>query len=123
MYKIHLIFLFLLTTMIASGQDQLLESAKKKIQANDFAGAKTDLTKIIDGAPKNKQALNLRGEARKGLEDFYGAIGDLTFAIETDSTFADAWNNRGEAKMSLGDDDDAIQDFDKAIKFNPKLTE
>jgi tetratricopeptide (TPR) repeat protein len=68
-------------------------------------------------------ALNLRGQAKAGLNDFYGAIGDYNFALEADSTYAEALNNRGEAKMALGDDEDALSDFDKAIKFNPKYSE
>src|SRR5687768_1508969 len=78
-----------------------MEAIQKKLQSGDFASAKSELTKIIDTNPKNKEALNLRGQARAGLSDFYGAISDFTFALETDSTFAEALNNRGEAKMNL----------------------
>ena len=55
-------------------QDQQLDAAKAKIDAKDFEGAKADLKKVIDAAPKNKQAFNLRGLARTGLNDFYGNI-------------------------------------------------
>ena len=63
-------------------QDQLLETAKAKIESKDFEGAKNDLKKVIDAAPKNKHAFNLRGLARMGLSDFYGAIGDFNAALE-----------------------------------------
>ena len=85
MRQVFLIFC-LVGPFLSFAQDAQLEAAKKKIQAGDFAGAKADLTKIIDATPKNKAALNLRGEARSGLTDFYGAISDLTFALEIDST-------------------------------------
>ena len=97
--------LFLFLSSAAFCQDQQLDAAKKKIEAGDFANAKTELTKIIDANPRNKIALNLRGQAKAGLSDFYGAIGDYNFALETDSTYAEALNNRGEAKMALGDDE------------------
>ena len=81
-----------------------LESARKKMEANDLVGAKADLSKMIEAAPHNKQALNLRGLTKLRSNDFYGAIGDFNFALESDSTFSEALNNRGEAKMALGDD-------------------
>src|SRR5690348_14922716 len=104
MKKLPLILWCTLAALVANAQAPL-EGAKKKLAASDFAGVKTDLTKVLDASPKNKLALNLRGQARTGLNDFYGAIGDFTFAIEIDSTFAEAYNNRGEAKMALGDDE------------------
>src|SRR5690242_17052417 len=112
MKKIYILFPVLLISLFLRGQDQALEAAKKKLQAGDYAGAKADLTKVIDSNPKNKIALNLRGQARAGLDDLYGAIGDYTYALEIDSTYADALNNRGEAKMNLGDDEAAITDLD-----------
>ena len=122
MKKFSLFVFGLLILGIAHAQDPQLDAVKIKIDAKNFEGAKTDLKKIIDASPKNKQAFNMRGLARTGLNDFYGAIGDYNMALEIDSTFAETWNNRGEAKMALGDDDAAIQDFDKSIKFNAKFT-
>src|SRR5688572_24534122 len=123
MKKFLLILLAVNLSFSVVAQDPLLEGAKKKLAANDFSSAKIDLTKILDSSPKNKIALNLRGQTRTGLQDFYGAIGDYTAALELDSTYADAYNNRGEAKMALGDDDGALGDFTKAIKFNAKLVD
>ena len=105
---------------MAQSVDPVLESARKKIAAKDFLGAKNDLSKVLDSNPKNKHALNMRGTARFGLQDTYGAISDYTFALDIDSTFSEALNNRGEAKINLGDDEGAIDDLNKAIKFNPK---
>src|SRR5262245_34724802 len=115
--------LLLVWSTTAFCQDPLLDAAKKKVDAGDFAKAKAELTKFIEANPRNKIALNLRGQSKAGLSDFYGAIGDYNFALETDSTYAEALNNRGEAKMALGDDEGAVFDFDKAIKFNPKYSE
>jgi hypothetical protein len=41
--------------------DPTLDAVKKKMDAKDFIGAKSDLTKIIETNPKNKNALTLRG--------------------------------------------------------------
>lgn len=79
----------MLLTGPAFCQDQQLDAARKKIEAGEFANAKADLTKIIEANPRNKVALNLRGQAKAGLSDFYGAIGDYNFALETDSTYAE----------------------------------
>ena len=65
----------------AQQADLQLEAVRKKIDAEKFEEAKADLTKIVNSNPRNKVALNLRGEARIGLLDFYGAISDLTVAL------------------------------------------
>jgi tetratricopeptide (TPR) repeat protein len=124
MNKFYFILLLLsLKCSFLIAQTDVPDVAKKKLQENDFKGAKQDLTKFLEGNPHHKVALNLRGQAKIGLEDFYGAIGDFNFALEQDSTYVEALNYRGEAKMALGDDEGAIVDFDKAIKFNPKQSD
>src|SRR5258708_3780565 len=112
-----LVLLFPLTLLAQTG-DQQLEAVKKKMDNKDFAGAKTDVTKIIESTSKNKKAFTLRGRVRMALNDYYGAIGDFNSALEIDSTLADALNYRGESKINLEDNDGAIVDLDKAIKYN-----
>src|SRR3981189_1133290 len=90
---------FILFSTLAMGQADPLEAARKKMTSKDFAGAKADLTKVIESNPRNKDAFTLRGRARMGLQDFYGAIGDFNFVLEIDSTFAEALNFRGESKV------------------------
>jgi tetratricopeptide (TPR) repeat protein len=120
----QLLALFLLIPVFAFAQsDAALDAARKKLEARNFAGAKADLTKIIESNPRNKNAFSLRGQVRMELRDYYGAIGDFNFALEIDSTFAEALNFRGESKINLGDDEGAILDLDKAIKFSPKYTD
>jgi tetratricopeptide (TPR) repeat protein len=111
MKKLALIILLQVVFSIGFSQDSL-DPIRKKIQAKDYAGAKADLSKLIDANPKNKIALNLRGTVRLNMDDLYGAIADFTYALEIDSTYAEALNNRGEAKMNLSDDDGAIADLD-----------
>ena len=114
----RLAFYFILLSTLAFGQTDPLDAARKKIISKDFAGAKADLTKVIENSPKNKEAFSLRGRSRMGLQDFYGAIGDFNFALEIDSTFAEVLNFRGESKVNLGDDSGAIADLDKAIELD-----
>ena len=80
MKKFTTIILLLINVCFLPAQDLQIEAAKKKIESNDFAGAKTDLTKIITANPRNKIALNLRGLVQISMSDFYGAIGDFNFA-------------------------------------------
>ena len=101
---ILLIPFIIFSSILASAQDSFT-AVQKKLTARDFSGAKADLTKILTADPKNKIALNLRGEARAGLEDFYGAISDYTYALELDSTYVPALNNRGQAKVSSAADE------------------
>src|SRR5688572_30165619 len=122
MRTVYFTTFFIFSVLLLRGQDKL-DQARKKLDAGNFQQAKADLSAIIEADPKNKAALNLRGQARAGLEDLYGAISDYTYALEIDSTFAEALNNRGLAKVALGDDEAGIEDFNKAIRFNSKFTE
>src|SRR5882724_3391077 len=118
MKKFNYLLLFLIPLSLhAQTGDQQLDAARKKMDSKDFAGAKADVTKIIESTSKNKKAYTLRGRVRMALNDYYGAIGDLNSALEIDSTLADALNYRGEAKINLEDNDGAIVDLDKAIKY------
>ena len=85
MRHISILVIFLFTVSISHGQD-LLAQATKKLQDGKYQEAKNDLTKIIQSDPGNKQALNLRGQARAGLDDLYGAISDYTIASSKFST-------------------------------------
>src|SRR5688500_14216277 len=122
MRTIFLTAVVIFLSFVVSAQDNLSQ-VQKKLEAGDFATAKADLSKILTADPKNKTALNLRGEARAGLGDCYGAISDYTYALELDSTFAEALNNRGQAKVNLGDDEAGIEDFTKALRHNSRLVE
>ncbi|MFM9074327.1 MAG: tetratricopeptide repeat protein, partial [Bacteroidota bacterium] len=122
MNRILLSLLIIISAPLFAQQDPL-EPIRKKVTAGDHAGAKADLGKFLEGNPRSKAALALRGKARLNLADYYGAIADITLALEIDSTLSDAYNDRGLAKMNLNDDDNAIVDFTKAIKFNPKFAD
>ncbi|MBK7651123.1 MAG: hypothetical protein IPJ20_10865 [Flammeovirgaceae bacterium] len=62
----HLILLlFLVPGMLAAQTDAALETARKKMEARNFAGANTDLSKIIESNPRNKNAFSLRGRAQQ----------------------------------------------------------
>ena len=59
-----LIFLFVLLPLIGFAQPDVLEAARKKIEAGNFAAAKTELSKIIETSSRNKAAFVLRGRAK-----------------------------------------------------------
>ena len=84
--KISALLIVLSVSFCAFGQTGSLDVVKKKLDSNDFKGAKEDLTKILNTNPRNREALILRAKAKNALEDYYGAIGDLNFALEIDSS-------------------------------------
>jgi len=84
--KYIFVFLLLVGFSAVAQNDPALDAAKKKMDNKDYAGAKTDLSKLIDTNPKNKKALTMRGRVRMALNDYYGAIGDFNSVLEVDST-------------------------------------
>jgi tetratricopeptide (TPR) repeat protein len=75
-------------------------------------------TQAIEINPKDAEAYNNRGLAKRHIGDFFAAIQDYDKAVEIDPKYADAYCNRGNARAHLEDYDLAIQDYDMAIKNN-----
>ena len=67
MKHLFLFISFVLVCQIALSQD--VESIKKKLNDGDYKTAKADLSNILQKDGKNKTALQLRAEAKMGLED------------------------------------------------------
>ncbi|MHC4957577.1 MAG: tetratricopeptide repeat protein [Planctomycetota bacterium] len=101
----------------------LLQSMQQKIQAKDWAGARDDLTKVLEHMPSHKQLRMTRGQLSMQLKDFEGAVADFTKLIALDETFAAGYLMRAGAKRQLNDYDAAIKDFDLAIEKNAKYAD
>jgi tetratricopeptide (TPR) repeat protein len=101
----------------------LLRSMQQKIQAKDWAGARDDLTKVLEHMPSNRQLRMTRGQLGMQLKDWKGAVDDFTKLIELDAAFAPAYHLRAGAKRQLNDYDGAIKDFGLAIEKNAKYAD
>ena len=76
-----LTFTFVLLAAAAGAQGTPLESAEKKLEAGDYAGAVADFTRAIEGAQGDAQAYAGRGRALQLLDRDEEAIRDFSMAV------------------------------------------
>jgi tetratricopeptide (TPR) repeat protein len=110
----------LLAAAAAWGQGASHESAEKKLEARDFAGALAEYEKLIEGAPGDARAHIGRAQALSALDRVDDAIKGLDRATEAVPTDARIPYMRGLMRMRKQELDAAIADFGRAIDLNPK---
>ncbi len=99
---------------------EYFDKGEAKFKQNDYKGAITDYTKVIELEPNNPVVYN-KGVAKSILENYRGAIDDYTKAIEFNPKDENAYySRRGIAKINLEDYRGAIDDYTKAIELTLK---
>lgn len=114
-----------------------LNRAKIKHDMEDFYGAISDYSKVIELSPNNVTAYINRGISKQNIGDYKASIKDFTKYIElnpyiplNDKEFVElpfttpsgnefAYFRRGRSKYLLKDYAGAIEDFSIAIKLDP----
>ncbi len=107
---------------MAQTAKDFLESAMRKLQSRDLAGAFADFDQAIALDPDFADAYIQRGIARDDNGDRDGAIVEYNKAIAIAPGSPEAYRNRGIAKRGKGDFAGAIADHDKAIALRPDYT-
>jgi lipoprotein NlpI len=124
---IHAVLIWLLglaLPLLAPGQAGAADYKVRGIEEykkGDLDAALADLTRAIEGNPKDAEACLNRGFVRQAKGDLDGASADYNHAIELDPKDARPYNNRGFIKHAKGDWEGALADFNTAIKLAPKL--
>ena len=90
------------------------ESGIDKLEMEDYEGAISDFTIVIEEDPYDKELYYYRGFANNKIEQFVKAEIDLSNAIYLDYYYIDAYFQRGIARINLGDTKSAIKDFHTA---------
>ena len=90
------------------------ESGIDKLEMEDYEGAISDFTIVIEEDPYDKELYYYRGFAYNKIEQFDSAEIDLSNAIYLDYYYIDAYFQRGIARINLGDTKSAIIDFHAA---------
>jgi tetratricopeptide (TPR) repeat protein len=121
--KKRLIFFVALSfcSLFSNGQslEKLMDAADKKLKVDDYKGAITDLSKILEINPKFTAAYFSRGFAKAQLGDYKGAIEDETKAIKLEKNLWMAYMVRGDCRSKLGNYKEGLKDLDKTIQLNP----
>ena len=100
--------------------ERLIKDGNAKDDLEDYSGAITDFTSVIELDPMNTEAYNSRGLAKHNLADYSGAISDFNKVIAIDPEAAFAYYNRGRAEYGLADYYGALADYTKAIELDPQ---
>ena len=90
------------------------ESGIDKLEMEDYEGAISDFTIVIEEDPYDKELYYYRGFAHNKIEQFDSAEIDLSNAIYLDYYYMEAYFQRGIARVNLGDTKSAIKDFHAA---------
>lgn len=106
--------------LLVQSKDALLESAKRKFEAQDFKGAIAEYDKVLQTDPRNVPALINRAGCKASLRDADGAAADYDRALQIEPRSAAIYAARSFSWMALGKYGPAIQDANKAIELNPK---
>ena len=116
------LILWLLPPIVGQGQTekQLFKRGISKLEIQDFQGAATDFTMVLQINPRNDAAYFNRGFTRFKLGEFTGAIQDFSLALDINPINPDAYFHRGRSKLGLEDYLGAMQDFNIAIKGRPR---
>ena len=110
-------FAVALTNLVVAQQptvQNLINSARIKVEKGDYQGAIADLTQALQLNPNNLEAYYLRANAYYHLENYQGAIADFTQAITLNPDYVGAYTGRGIAYLNLGDKPKALEDFRQA---------
>jgi tetratricopeptide (TPR) repeat protein len=98
---------------------ELLEEAKRHMEANRYPAALKDLNAAVRIAPDSVEAYRLRGIAYDRLGVPAKAIADLSKFIELKPRDPDGYILRGDARNFSGEHEAALEDYEKAIKLAP----
>jgi len=93
-------------------------AAQKLLAARDAEGARAELDKAVELAPKFLGARLARGRLRLALRDAKGALADYDAAAAIDATSALAHVGRGQAHAALGTPEAAIEAYTAAIAID-----
>ncbi len=111
----------LLPVAIAEGEADApahVAAAQKLLAARDAEGARAELDKAVELAPRFLGARLARGRLRLALRDAKGALADYEAAAAIDATSALAQVGRGQAHAALGATEAAIEAYTAAIAID-----
>jgi len=88
------------------------------INTNQIDKGISDLDKLLDIAPTNKDALEKRCSAKETKGDFKGAIEDIDKRIKLEPANPEVYFERGYCDLMTFDWENAIRDYGKAIHLD-----
>ncbi|MEI6853015.1 MAG: tetratricopeptide repeat protein [Bacteroidota bacterium] len=95
-----------------------MAEGKQRIEKNDYTGAISVFSKIIENAPENFQAYFFRGIAKSELGDKEGAVTDFKQTVAIHNGYSPAYYYLGITQTEQKEYYEAISSFNKAIALN-----
>lgn len=94
----------------------LRERAACRTEVGDTTGARSDLDRLVELAPRDAVSWNSRGYFHAQNGRYQEAIADYDRAIKLDPNYSFAFNNRGWAYHKLGDNERAMRNVTLAAR-------
>jgi lipoprotein NlpI len=108
-----------LLTARAADVNELLEQGRAALAKGAAKEALELADKAVAAAPKNADALFLRGLAHEARADHTEAVADFDRVVAIDPKAAEAYNHRGSEQFKLGRLAESLADFDRFLALRP----
>ena len=97
----------------------LMLKGEQAMVENDYQGAVTIFSKVIDLVPGYENAYIKRSLANKALGLYQQSLADLSMVMELSGETGDLLKQRGDLYVLAGEDAQAVEDYTQAISFDP----
>lgn len=104
-----------------SEREGQLKSAQSALQGGDFTGGLRLAEGLLNGDPRDAEALYIAAVAARYLSQFGNAAEYLTRLHAVTPEYGRAWQEEGHLALARGDADAALNAFVRATRFNPAL--
>lgn len=99
--------------------DALYQSGSDRIDRGDYVGAIADMTKVIEGDPKNPDAYTSRAIAYGKKGEIDKALNDFAEAEKLGGDRANIYTNRSNLYADQGNTEQALSELEVATKADP----
>lgn len=103
--------------------DAQMKAARKLMEEQKYQEAITQLNKVLEIAPEDAEAANMRGIAYVETKNFTKALHDFDNAVKNDATKYKHFYNRGNVKVALKDYEGGLKDFNESIALDATISD
>ncbi|HWE02375.1 MAG TPA: tetratricopeptide repeat protein [Tepidisphaeraceae bacterium] len=118
-YILAIGFVAVSAALAGSASDELIASARARLDRRDNDGALDDANKAVTADPNNAACYAARAAVREARHEFAEAAADDSLVIKLLPQSPRAYQARGEDQFRLGKFKESIADFDKVIELKP----
>lgn len=104
-----------------SEREEQLKQVQQALQAGQFEAGLMRARALLEGDPRDGEALYMAAVAARYLKRFDEADEHLAALHGAMPEYGRAWQEQGHLALALGDEASALSAFERATRFNPAL--